>query len=152
MTPPLPIDRNSWFRRVLNVAPRLPAPMVSFLAVALTDPGASSDSLLWIADALEQAATDSRINGRPHQADELHAVADLPRQLAPLRAWQTHPRIDTHFDPSTDLGTVEGIIEPDGTVTVTVPAAGRAFALLRGLPLRLRRSPWVRRASSEPKG
>jgi hypothetical protein len=139
MTPPFdPVDRDGWFRRVLNVAPRLPAPMVSFLSAALADPNASSDSLLWIADTLELAAADSRINGRPHQAGELHAVADLPRQLAPYRAWQAQAPAEPSCMCTND-GTVDGVVERDGTVTLAVPALKQPFIQLRGFPLRLRR-------------
>nr|WP_294550074.1 hypothetical protein [uncultured Rhodopila sp.] len=136
--------RDAWLRRALSAAPRMPAALLDFLSAALADPKATSDSLLWMADALEEAAASAKAAGRAVMTAELKALADLPRQLAPLRAWQAQTPYGVDLAAGDDVA-VEGVIESDGSVTMLLPG-NKGLAALRGLPLRLRRRSWTRKA------
>ncbi len=81
-----PAGRDAWLNVAVKVAPRAPAALLTVLSAALAHPSASSDSLLWLADALDEGAREAAAAGRAFLAAELRALAELPRMLAPHRA------------------------------------------------------------------
>lgn len=79
----LPDRHDGWMALAITAAPRAPMALLDTLCAALADPRQTTDSLLLLADALDQAAYASLLAGRPVQQQELGALADLPRRLAP---------------------------------------------------------------------
>jgi hypothetical protein len=85
--PPTPATVADWRARAIAVAPLAPLWLHAAVGAMLADPRASSDAMLALADALEEAARTANLYGRPTAiARELRLLADLPRQQAPSRA------------------------------------------------------------------
>ncbi len=78
--------REQWIARAWSVAPQSPDGLIFAVGAALSNPQASSDALLCLADALDEAAEISTATGLTLLARDLCALAELPRQLAPTRA------------------------------------------------------------------
>lgn len=83
---PLPPDANAWLHTLMQIAPRMPLQQLRPFASLLNSPTASSDRLLWVADALTETAALAVAASRPVQASEFRGLADLFRDFAPLRA------------------------------------------------------------------
>lgn len=80
------IAARAWYARAARqMAPGAPGWFLGGVIQFLLNPHASSDALLALADALEEAAHLADMAGDP-VARELRELADLPRQLAPSRA------------------------------------------------------------------
>lgn len=80
------VARDAWRRVVFFVLPEAPAWFHAAIAELLADPRTSSDTLLIAADALEAGRRQATIDDQPSLAEALRNLADVPRQLAPLRA------------------------------------------------------------------
>jgi plasmid stabilization system protein ParE len=80
-----PPGRDEWLALAVRAAPRAPSSLLICVSALLANPEASSDLLLLLADALEEAAKAAALSGRARLPQELRALADLPRMLAPFR-------------------------------------------------------------------
>lgn len=87
---PVPIEavrsRADWARRVRESWPNAEAWFVATMARLLSDRRSDADTLLVLADALEEARSEANLDGQLMKAAGLAAVADLARRLAPHRA------------------------------------------------------------------
>lgn len=82
------MSRNAWFIRLAAEAVTVDIPWLQVMSAVLASPS-SSDALLCIADALDEAAATAALGPYPQarpQARDLAALAELFREEAPTRA------------------------------------------------------------------
>jgi hypothetical protein len=84
--PPALYIRASWWRRTRETAPLVPAWFSHTLARILAAGATSADALLNLADALDESSHMVALNGEEMLAGQLRKLADLPRELAPIRS------------------------------------------------------------------
>ncbi len=83
---PTPDERTHWLCAVTQAAPDMPFWNRFAVARMLANRAASSDALLWLADAFTEAAGVAGEFGDGALAIQLHQLSELPRRLAPQRA------------------------------------------------------------------
>lgn len=96
-------DRGYWDRRVRSAVGNpnsLSAILLNMVGLFLSDPRASSDHLLILADGLRQIARDEEAAGVPNAARQLSAIVNLLIDEAPRRA-NADPK-ERHHATATD--------------------------------------------------
>lgn len=76
----------AWRLRTSAAAPSIPMPLIFTVSRFLANDNASSDALLCLADALDEVANIALLSGWLSDSQEFRRLADLPRELGPLRA------------------------------------------------------------------
>ena len=80
------LDRADWMRQARDAWPDAPSWLLGMVVNALVNPKATPDSLLLLADGLEEARSCASAEGRVAIEAHLKQLADLPRRAAALRA------------------------------------------------------------------
>lgn len=75
-------EQRYWWHRVAETAPTLSGTERALVARFLANPRMTSDCLLILADALDEAARVAGVEGRDQLGAELLRLADLPRDQA----------------------------------------------------------------------
>ena len=80
-TPPI----QRWHAHIRETAPDVNPFVRALLAVVMSAQELEADSLLFVADALDEEAQAQRVTNQPELARQLTALADLPRKRRPSR-------------------------------------------------------------------